>query len=70
MAQPELSFYGKLLGNPVASLGGQARAKSLSSKQRSSIASKAAKARWGERVSIEKAQKAEPASLSKHIFFG
>jgi len=51
------SYYGNLLGNPSASKGGHARAKSLSAKRRREIAQTAAQTRWAkdeaERESIK-----------------
>lgn len=64
------SFYGRLLGSPVASKGGQARAASLSPSKRRSIAKNAAKARWAERASTKEPSEEPIASMTKHIQFG
>ena len=50
------SIYAKLIGNLGATKGGYARADNLSAKQRSKIASDAAKVRWS----------SAQAKLSKH----
>jgi hypothetical protein len=42
----QLSHFGKILGEDSASDGGKARAASLTPKQRSDIAKKAARTRW------------------------
>jgi hypothetical protein len=60
-----LADAGRILGALGASKGGYARAKSLSAKQRSAIASHAATQRWEARKHLE-ANIAEP---GKHTLF-
>lgn len=72
IAGGDLSLYGKLLGNPAASAGGKARAASLSPSKRSSIARKAANARWEkdiqDRAGKQEIDLASDSPISKYNF--